>query len=151
MPIARPVRGRVGNPRSRGSGSDARRAIQQSLQAAEYKLARIIKKINDATPQALEYALEPMFDKSWYYVPVDTGQLKLSGFLEAEQTPRGATAVIGYAADGNPGYAVFVHEMIGYRHESPTRSKFLEAAMYEHLDEVLPRIRDFLAGKVDSD
>ncbi len=151
MPIARPVRGRVGNPRSRGSGSDVRRAAAKAMESAEYKMARIIKKIKDATPEALEYALEPMFDKSWYYVPVDTGELKLSGFLEAEQTPRGATAVIGYAADGNPNYAVFVHEMIGYKHEAPTRSKFLEAAMYEHLDEVLPRIRDFLAGEVDSD
>lgn len=151
MPIARRIRGRIGNPRSRGSGSDARREAAAAMASAEYKLTRLINKIEGATPAALEYALEPMFDKSWLYTPVDTGALKLSGYLEAEQTPRGATAVIGYAADGNPGYAVFVHEMIGFKHEPPTRSKFLEAAMYEHLDEVLPRVRDFLAGVVDGE
>lgn len=149
MPIARRVRGRVGNPRSRGSGSDARRAAAAAMASVEYKLTRIINKIKDATPEALEYALEPMFDKSWTYTPVDTGELKLSGYLQAEQGPKGATAVIGYAADGKPGYAVFVHEMVGYKHEAPTRAKFLELAMYEHLDEVLPRVRDFLAGVVE--
>lgn len=119
------------------------------MELAERRLARIIKKIEGATPEALLYALEPMFDKSWMYTPVATGALKLSGELEAEQTRWGATAVIRYGADGDPKYTIFVHEMVEYQHAPPTRAKFLEAAMNEHIDEVPQLVREYLKKEFD--
>ncbi len=147
MPIARKVRGTIGSPRQR-YGGDAARAIREQMQSAEFRLTRLINKINGVTPDALEYGMQPIFNQAKIYTPVDTGELILSSDLISEQTPKGATAKVVYAADGHPKYAVFTHEMTGFKHDPPTRSKFLEAAFYERIDEVMPRVRQFLAGQV---
>lgn len=65
-----------------------------------------------------------IFNLSQTYVPVDTGRLKESGHIE-------------YGEDGKFRivydclYSMWVHEIMEYRHASPTKAKFLEDAAYE--------------------
>ena len=89
------------------------------------------------TPEFLVFALQPVFDKSQEYVPVRTGALKRSGYIEAQQQSGGAIAEVGYARGGQPQYATLVHELVDIPHAPPTRSKFLQAA----LEEEFPRVQ----------
>jgi hypothetical protein len=88
-------------------------------------------------------AFLPAFNKSKIYCPRTEGgsrgtpiHLVESARLEvAEQRGNSSkvTATISYGHNGNPFYAVYVHEIMKYRHEPPTRAKFLEIAIREEL------------------
>jgi hypothetical protein len=62
-----------------------------------------------------------------YYCPKDTWYLVSTAYIEL-----GADGVwrVGFSAP----YATWVHEIIYFRHASPTRAKFLEYAAYEVLN-----------------
>ena len=77
-----------------------------------------------------------IFDRSQELVPVDTGRLKASGFMEKEHIPHGVRVTIGYSKDGAPPYGLFVHENLEARHKPPTQAKFLEAAAQEVIKDV---------------
>lgn len=62
-----------------------------------------------------------VFKWSQYFVPVDTGYLKSTGYVK--QVGRFSFEV-GYTAP----YAIYVHEILGYKHKYPTRAKFLTQA-----------------------
>lgn len=114
--------------------------------ANRYK--RFIAAVLKATPGATAYGMQPVFDQSQIYVPVDKGDLKRSGYMEAAGSvaPIGSPRVleIGYGKNGFPDYAVKVHEDLEKFHHSPTQAKFLERAFNEKSKEVLSRI----AGKL---
>ncbi len=69
-----------------------------------------------------------IFDRSQELVPVDTGALKNSGYVETETIPDGFEVRIGYAKGDDPPYANFVHEDLTKHHDAPTQAKFLEQA-----------------------
>lgn len=75
---------------------------------------------------------------------MDTGALRNSGFTKTEQNGDTITTVIGFAKDGDPPYAVFIHERHDLNHAAPTCSGFLlEAAKrFEN------RIAAILADKI---
>jgi hypothetical protein len=100
---------------------------------------RIVKNLEGAVPQVLLYAAQPIFDKSQVYVPLDTGRLMESGYMEVSGSREDAVLEIGYGRGGDPPYAPIVHENMDVHHATPTRSKFLQAAIDEHLDDILPR------------
>jgi hypothetical protein len=151
MPSFRPVRGRIGlNRVTKGTeGARAIRAANVEMQKIERRLSTIINKLQIVTPEALEYGVEPIFNKSQELVPVDTMALKNSGFIDSELRPEGARVVVGYAPNGQPSYAIFVHEMVDYHHEAPTQAKFLQTAFQMHLPEVAPRVRDYMKRVFD--
>lgn len=109
---------------------------REALRPVFNQLNALISDIEGATPEICRKALEPVFEESQYLVPVDTGELKASGFLEADR--RGAQ--IGYAKRGDPFYAVFVHEQLENYHEPPTQAKFLQQPLEEQMDEIPGRI-----------
>jgi hypothetical protein len=88
-------------------------------------------------------ALKPTFDKSQKYVPVATGDLKASGYLQVQRQGalRAYVAEIGYGRGGFPSYAIYVHETPIF-HKAPTRWKFLQAALEEDSNEIRRRITD---------
>jgi hypothetical protein len=135
---------RASNPSAAGYTDD----IRQQMATIMKNLEDLIQAVEDVTPEALEYALQPIYDKSQEYVPVDTGDLKRSGYLETRQTSRGVEAEVGYGRGGRPSYAPIVHENMAFYHNPPTRSKFLETAINEHQQDILPRLIDFLRRKV---
>ena len=57
------------------------------------------------------------------YTPVKTGELRKSIYIKNI----GSGVAIGYSKD----YAIYVHEIGFYYHESPTKYKFLEDAAFE--------------------
>lgn len=107
-------------------------------------IKQAIDHIDNITPAALKFGLQPIFDTSQALVPVDTGRLKRSGFLETRKGPRGVSASVGYAKGGRPDYAVLVHERLDFIHKDPTQAKFLEEAVNRHVNEIGPRIQSFL-------
>lgn len=146
--MARSVRFRVGRQRLsktvRPSEANYTRQIRSQMKHIEDTITRLVSAIEGLTPEALEYAVQPIFDKSQHYVPVDTQALKNSGFIEAEVTSKGGRAVVAYGKGGKPEYAVFVHEMVDYKHDAPTQAKFLEQAANEHMGEVPGRAAEFI-------
>lgn len=103
-------------------------------------LLDIFDQFEDVSPEIMLTALEPTFELSQVYVPYDTGDLSESGYLEDVSTPKKPQVQIGYGRGGNPYYAMYVHEMTSIPHEAPTRSKFLQAAVMEDLDNIFMRL-----------
>jgi hypothetical protein len=95
--------------------------------------------MDDSAVDILYDALNPTFQLSQKYVPKDTGALAESGYLVVEKTTKGVEASMGYAYRGKPYYALYVHE-IPRRHASPTRHKFLQAALEEDAGNIQERI-----------
>lgn len=96
---------------------------------------------NDILPDVMVDALRPTLDISNTYCPVETGELRGSGYVEARKRGRsGPTAEIGYGKNGQAPYAVFVHENPVFYHEPPTQAKFLQRAMDEDSGNIMDRI-----------
>jgi hypothetical protein len=81
---------------------------------------------------------QKIYQVSQVLVPVDTGALKKSGRIRQNSD---GTYRVEYV--GMP-YAVFVHEIMGLRHEMPTQSKFLEDAAYIVLGEMSKATGDIM-------
>lgn len=120
------------------------RQMQRQMQGLMTNLATVIESIKEASPDALLYATQPIFDTSQALVPVDTGRLKRSGFHEARRTYRGATVAIGYARGGSPDYAAIVHERTELNHASPTQAKYLHEAVNRHTQHIVPRYAEYI-------
>jgi len=111
-----------------------------------------LAKWGDAAIPALGVALyeeaENTMTQAKRYTPVDTGNLKASGFVEPPWFSHSAITVnLGFggpAGTGNHGgqtnertvgYAVYVHENLTARHKTG-RAKFLETAVVERIPEL---------------
>lgn len=123
-------------------------------QALSSQLAELAKDINawvrhvGVSKEAVVLAaLTPTFEKSKVYCPKDKGladPLSLVNSARLTVTKKNDTVVasMSYGAKGMPFYAVFVHEIMRYRHAPPTRAKFLEAAVKEDLHNIKDRLSE---------
>ncbi len=118
--------------------------MRDQMKMIQNNMKKVIAHIENVTAESIRFGLQPIFDKSQEYVPIDTGKLKRSGFIEVRKTARGAQAAIGYGRFGRPNYAALVHERLDFRHKSPTRAKFLEAAVNEHIGDFERRVARFI-------
>lgn len=111
---------------------------RNSMAAVIDQYSRMIKSLKTVTPDALENAMMPAFEKSQEYVPFKTGALKASGKLSVTRSDP-PEAEITYGTNENPNvwYAALVHEFVWLNHEPPTRAKYLQAAMEEELDAMM--------------
>lgn len=114
------------------------KSISRQLDKVIANYTSLISELRINSEDVIYDALEPTFQLSQKYCPKDTRRLVNSGFIEKAKDK--ARVVLGYAKQGNPPYAAMVHELTHLNHKSPTRSKFLLAALEN--DE--PRIRDRL-------
>lgn len=113
----------------RGALKSARASMQDVVQ----NYAKLVRHLKGITPDALRNALDPVFLKSQIYVPVSTGTLKETGQIRVEGVGDTLEGSITYG-DARAWYAAIVHEYVWLNHESPTRAKYLQAAMEEELD-----------------
>lgn len=136
--------GRLPGRTRAGSPASFRKATTKTAQA---DMANIIKRYSDlikhlqgVTPEAIYDALEPVFDKSQEYVPKQTGLLAESGEMNINQLSDGR--IEGEITYGGSGawYASLVHELVYVSHAPPTRSKYLQAALEEEMDNFLTSI-----------
>lgn len=114
--------------------------MNAQIKALMVELNSIIKQFEDVTPEVMIEALRPTFEKSQVYVPVQTGDLKRSGYLEQVSGGKNPTVEMGYAKGGNPRYAMYVHEMLSIPRKPPTRAKYLERAIMEDLAQIEARL-----------
>lgn len=115
-------------------------SLNKQFAELERNLRKAVKEIEGATLEGMKAAMEDVFETSQYYVPVDTGELAASGFLEIDTTVKNPRVIIGYAPRGRPHYAIIVHEDLEMPHQAPTQAKFLERAVQEHAGDILPTI-----------
>lgn len=110
----------------------------------------VIDQFEEVTDDVMLDSLEPVLKKAEYYCPKDTLELVNSSYLEKANFRGQPRVEIGFAKGGNPDYAVYVHEIMDYKHEEPTQAKFLETAVMEDLDGIYERIgagyRKFVGG-----
>ncbi len=123
-----------------GYAPGAVQAVQKWFNEVKKDLKEGVKGIEDASADILLEALRPTFEKSLDLVPFLHGDLQASGFLEKGRG-KGSPVFMGYARNGIPKYAIFVHEDLEAKHESPTQAKFLEQPVTEDLPEIKNRIR----------
>ncbi len=123
------------------------RVIRQQMKTVVDNLEKVVERIENVTPDALRFGLQPIFDESQRLVPVDTHKLKSSGFVEVRTEPRSGriSAQIGYGRFGKPFYAGFVHERTDLNHAPPTQAKYLEAAINKHIGDFTRRVGLFLS------
>lgn len=125
-------------------------AAKQSAKAITDSILDILDQFEQASEDLMLEALEPTFELSKKYCPVDTGDLVASGYLEKVGFRGKPRVEIGYGRGGNPDYAAYVHEMVDIPHVAPTRSKWLQAAVMEDLDNIYNRLgasyRAFMNG-----
>lgn len=116
--------------------------INRQMAAIRDSLEDVMKQFEDATPEITLEAMRPTFEKSQHYVPKDTMDLHNSGYLEITSFRGSPRIEMGYAKGGKPDYAPYVHEITSYAHASPTRSKFLQAAVDEDLSLMADRLAE---------
>ena len=77
-----------------------------------------------------------IFAKAMILTPIDTGALRGSGGVSAPMnTPQGIGVDIFFGGPAAP-YALYVHEIMYYKHNSPTQAKFLEQPFMERLPDI---------------
>jgi hypothetical protein len=111
-------------------------SIKAQMRGITDNLNSFVEQLKNIAPEVIYEALQPTFELSQEYVPVLTGALKDSGFLEQVED----RVYIGYGYSGNPEYASVVHENLEWHHEPPTRAKFLQDALEEQNEEIEQRI-----------
>ena len=148
---------RLVSPQAPGTAKSVRDA-RKSMREINKTLQRIIDGIEDATPEALLFAVEPVLKESDRLVPKDTETLRESQYAETFST--GATRLgieVGYgrfdAPAGKSGkppsqYAAIVHERPDLKHDSPTQFKYLQIPFQQALGQFDKRVRDFLGGMI---
>ena len=121
------------------------RSIREQMNTIIGNVQKVINRIERVTPEALVFGVQPIFDRSQELVPVDTGRLKASGFIETRPTAAGVGVFVGYARFGIPFYAGFVHERLDLRHAAGKQAKFLEAAVNEKIGDFERRVALFIS------
>ncbi len=118
------------------------RIIRGQMGVIMKNMLKLIDGVQGATPAAIRFGLQPAFDESQRLVPVDTGDLKASGYVEVRTEGRSGRvrAEIGYGLYGRPHYAGFVHEMVQIPHAGVTQAKYLEAALNKHMGDFTRRV-----------
>jgi hypothetical protein len=114
--------------------------IKNQMSGIINNFQQLCTELSLSTPDVLLEALEPTFELSQKYVPVDTGELKASGYLEIDERSRFPRVVMGYGKNGDPSYAALVHEKVELNHKSPTRSKYLLTALEEDEQGIRDRV-----------
>ncbi len=122
------------------------RVIRQQMKTLKGNLLKVIERIENVTPEAIRFGLQPIFDESQRLVPVDKGVLRDSGYVEVRTFARSGriSAEIGYGKFGKPFYAGFVHERTDVRHAPPTQAKYLEAPVNKLIGDFTRRVALFI-------
>lgn len=125
--------------------------MRESAKAMTDAMLDVLDQFEDVSEDIMLEVLEPTFEKAKYYTPKDTMELVESAYLEKASFRGKPRVEMGFAKGGKPVYAVYVHEILEYKHEEPTQAKFLEYALYESLDDIYVQLgasyRRFMGGR----
>lgn len=107
--------------------------------------ARLDAALRAAKAEAYQFGEEVMADSKANYVPVDTGLLRSSGFVQTEDRSNSFQIILGYGGAAS-GYAIHVHENLNSHHEPPTQAKYLELPFRAAAPKFPQRIADAARG-----
>lgn len=133
-----------------GEGSSAQ--LELLTQAAFHQLAEDLEwyweQVREGLPEDMIKALEPTLEKSKELCPKETGRLVDSAYLEVTSNDHFNPGVeIGYAKNGDPDYALYVHELPA-THEPPTRDKFLQIPIEEDYFDIPGRVAAIMKARL---
>lgn len=114
--------------------------MRESAQEMMNALLSVLDQFEDVSPDVMLEALEPVQKRAEYLCPKDTHELVESSYLKVAKFRGQQRVEIGFGLAGKPNYAIYVHEILDYKHEEPTQAKFLETAVMEDLDGVYTRL-----------
>ena len=120
------------------------RDARTAFKALENKMRAFNQMALQASEGAVNAALTPIYERSQELVPVKTGALKESGFVDVQTTRKGVVGEVGYSPRGDPFYGVLVHELVELAHADPTSAKFLQRAIEELSDKIGRTLQDYL-------
>jgi hypothetical protein len=100
-----------------------------------------VEDLKQATPDILKLALWPAWMASQIYVPVDKGDLKISGVFDTRRVGRNIQQAYITYGNANAWYAAIVHERLDMRHAAPTSAKYLQRAMEENFGSFMETIQ----------
>jgi len=104
----------------------------EGLRTVEQNLKKALDQIKGQTKAGLLEAGLLVQRRSQELVPVDTGHLKGSAYIEPTDLPNGPVVEVGYGAE----YATHVHERLELHHPQG-QAKYLETAIKESVDDIL--------------
>ncbi len=117
--------------------------LKASLKKLEKQIQVKIDSVKDVSEEALLSLGQDILDRSLEIVPIDTGALKKSAFIESSKTTSGPSVTLGYNKDGSAPHAVFAHEIGPYKSPTTpgTQYKFLEQPLHEKIPEIVKILR----------
>lgn len=125
-------------------------AMREQSKEMTDALLEVLTIFEEATPDIMVEALQPTRRLAEYYTPKDTRALVESSYLEVTSFRGKPRVELGFARGGNPPYAMYVHEILDYKHASPTGAKFLERALKEDMTGIYQRLaegyKDLMGG-----
>lgn len=99
-------------------------------------ITKALKLLGDRTAAKVQTGMnniaQRIYERSQYYVPVDTGALKESGSFVLTGSGFSASAEVWY----DTYYAGFVHEHLLVHHDYPTQALYLAAAVQDVRSEI---------------
>jgi hypothetical protein len=122
-------------------GTDPGSAAAASFRQIEDNFKKWTLHMTGQSGEVLRMALQPTLEKAIGYCPMKTGALRASAYLEVARTGflGSYQAELGFGRNGEPSYAILVHEVDRY-HKPPTRWKFLQTALEEDASEIQNRL-----------
>lgn len=115
--------------------------IIEGLRDAVRELNRRAANVRNYTPRAMRDIGQDLLRRSVESAPVDTGDLRGSGFTEVT----GTTTTVGFTAK----YALRQHEELDYNHPEGGEAKYLENPLKENVDRYVNWLRDSTRRAVD--
>jgi hypothetical protein len=95
--------------------------------------------------EAIKDVAFDLLGKAKLLAPIDTGDLRGSGFVEFVETTNGIGAIIGFSTP----YAVRQHEELDYHHPQGGQAKYLEQPFKENTQRYVKHLADSVKKAVD--
>jgi len=117
--------------------------LKASLKKLEKQIQVKIDSVEGVSEEALLSLGNDILNRSLEIVPVETGALKKSAFIEANRTISGPSVTLGYNKDGSAPHAVFAHEIGPYKKPTTpgTQYKFLEQPLHEAMPNIVETLK----------
>jgi len=131
--------------RLKGQMRSERASINNAIKSSKAitdAILDIFDQFEGVSDEIMLEAIEPTMKLAEYYCPKDTYALVNSRFAESVSKRGKPLIQFGFAYRGLPYYGSFVHEATWIPHAEPTRSKFLQAAVMEDLQNIYMRLGD---------
>lgn len=109
----------------------------EGLKEAQRKMEKAIQGIVNKSERAIQDVCLDLLNESKQLAPLDTGELRASGYTEFADLPEGYVGEVGF---GTP-YAAVQHEELEYEHEHG-QAKYLEQPLKKNADKYAKQIAD---------